>query len=53
MTDQDMQTAIIQAIQTDPNLIILIRFALTNNIPNIETARLTIMMNILNLPITS
>lgn len=53
MTDQDMQTAIIQAIQTDSTLIALMRVAVANNIPNLDTAHLTAMMNALNIPITS
>lgn len=35
MTNQDMVTAIIQSIQTDSNLIILLRLMITNNLPNV------------------
>lgn len=50
MSDQDMITAIINAIQTDSNLILLMRAVVTNNIGNVQTSQLQAMMTLLNLP---
>lgn len=38
MTNQQMIAAIIQAIQTDTNLLILLRLSVTNNIVNVIPA---------------
>lgn len=38
MTNQQMLQAIIQSIQTDSNLIILLRLVVTNNLPNVIPA---------------
>lgn len=35
MTNQQMALAIIQSIQTDSNLLILLRLMITNNLPNV------------------
>lgn len=40
MTNAQMVTAITNSIQTDANLIILIRLLLTNNLPNGSTIQL-------------
>lgn len=50
MSDQDRVTAIINAIQTDANLIILIRALITNNLPNALTQQLINAQTVLELP---
>lgn len=50
MTDQDKVIAILSAIQTDQNVIILLRALLTNNIPNMTPIQLENVMIILNIP---
>lgn len=52
MSQQDMLTAIINAIQTDANLIILLRASVTLNIPNVSVQQLQAIMTLLNLPTT-
>lgn len=49
MDQQDMITAIINAIQTDANLIILMRGAVTNNIGNVSITQLQSIMTALGL----
>lgn len=40
MTNAQMIAAIINSIQTDANLIILLRLVVTTNIPNVSTTQL-------------
>lgn len=44
-----MVTQITAAIQTDENLIILLRQAITNNLPILDSGRLTAIMTLLGL----
>lgn len=50
MSDADMLAAIINAIQTDENLIALIRAAVTNSLQTAITVQLQNAMTILGLP---
>lgn len=50
MSDTDMLTAIINAIQTDANLITLIRYSVTNGLQIQPTAKLQAIMSVLGLP---
>lgn len=50
MTREDKIAAIIQAIQTDATLFALMRIAIAQNLPNIEDARLDMLMYLLGLP---
>lgn len=52
MSNQDMITAILNAIQTDENVIILVRALITGNIPNVPTATLQAAMQALGLTTT-
>lgn len=49
MTDQQKITAILQAIQTDSNLLKLLRLSVTNNLSNVPSAQLDIIMQALGL----
>lgn len=40
MTDQDRINAIITAIQTDANIILLLRQGITNQLPNMQSPQL-------------
>lgn len=40
MTDQQMMAAILKSIQTDSNLMTMMRAAISNNIGNLNTAHL-------------
>lgn len=50
MSNQDMITAIINAIQTDANVIILMRTMITNNIVNVPTPNLQAICAALGIP---
>lgn len=50
MTDQDRITAIIQAIQTDANIILILRQGITNQLPNMQSQQLQMIMTLLGLP---
>lgn len=49
MSDQDKINAIVDAIQADPNLLILLRMMITNNIGNAPSAQLTAMCQALGI----
>lgn len=49
MSQADMIAAIINAIQTDSNLLILLRGAVTNNIGNVPILQLQAIMTALGL----
>lgn len=50
MTQQDKINSILAAIQTDANIIILIRALVTNNLPIVSDAQLNAMLAALGLP---
>lgn len=49
MSDADKITAILNAIQTDVNLMLLLRIMIANNIGNVPSANLDAMMHALGL----
>lgn len=49
MTDQDKITAILNAIQTESQLILLLQTMIANNIVNVPSANLTVMCQILGI----
>lgn len=52
MTNQQMITEILNAIQTQNNLNTLLILMITNNIGNVSTLQLQAMCQVLNLPIS-
>lgn len=50
MSDQDRITSIINAIQTDTNLLILLRALVSANIINVPTDKLIMAQTVLGLP---
>ncbi len=52
MSQQQMITAIIAAVQTDANLITLFSFMLANNLPNVPLAQLEAMCTALGIDYT-
>lgn len=50
MTDQQKMTLILNAIQTDINVIILLRLLITNNLPNMTSIQLENVMQALQIP---
>lgn len=51
MTDQQKAVAIIAAIQSDAQLIILMRAILTNNIPLLTSDKLELLRQVLQIPL--
>lgn len=49
MSNQDMITAILTAIQTDSNLLLLLRLMIANNIGNVQTPQLQAMCTALGI----
>lgn len=49
MTNAQMIAAIIAAIQTDANVILVMRAVVTNNLPNVSTTQLTNICTILGI----
>lgn len=49
MTDQDKIAAILLAIQNDVNLLKLLRISVTNNITDIPSIQLDVIMNALGI----
>lgn len=50
MTDQEKITAIIQAIQIDNNIILILRQGITNQLSNMQSQQLQMIMTVLGLP---
>lgn len=50
MSDQDRITAILQAVQDDAKLIALLRISVNNNLPNVPSAQLRLIMSLLGIP---
>lgn len=50
MSDQDKIAAIINYISSDENLLVLMRLLISNNLPNIPSPQLEMIMQTLQLP---
>lgn len=49
MSDQDKINAILTSIQDNGQLMILLRALITNNLPNVPSAQLDVIMHVLGL----
>lgn len=49
MTNQQMITAIVSSIQTDANVLLVMRAIITNNVPNVSTAQLQAICAVLGI----
>lgn len=50
MTNAQMIAAITQFIQTDANLMLVLRIVITNNLPNADPIKLQAIITMLNIP---